>query len=246
VELKLVLAQAAAVIAAAATATARTALLIGGLLSETGSRVNVRGVKAPRGRGALVAFLALLVWARGARAGDFELAPFAGVQFAGSVYSPVYGGRFSIGNGLDYGATLDARVAPSWSVELLYSRQETELGSPGVAARYDLKIERFMAGIQEEKGEDRARFFGVFLLGLSRFVPGFGGYGADERFTLGLSLGVKSQLSPRFGLRAEARGYFVVVESGAGTACVNGRCLFVYSASGLWQGDVSAGVFVAF
>jgi hypothetical protein len=137
-------------------------------------------------------------------------------------------------------------LSASWSVELLYSRHETELSSPHAPARLDLKIERYMAGIQEAKGDPSARFFGVFLMGVTRFAPGFSGYDSDERFTLGLSLGIKSSLSRHLGLRAEGRGFFVIVESGGGTICSNGTCLFRFNASGLWQGDLSAAVVLAF
>jgi hypothetical protein len=196
------------------------------------------------GRGALVALAALLC-ARGAGAGDVELAPFAGVQFPGSVDSAAGGRPFSIGIGLDYGATLDVAVAEGWRVELLYSRQATELSSRGDGPRFGLKLERYLAGIEEEKGDPRTRFFGVFLAGVTRFAPGLYGYDSDVRFTLGLSLGIKRSLSERFGLRAEARGFFVNVDSGAGVIC-SGSCLFVFRGSGLWQGDLSAGVTMAF
>ena len=170
-----------------------------------------------------------------------ELAPFAGVQFPGYVDSTSNGRPVSIGIGLDYGATMDIAFRPGWRFELLYSRQATELSSRGDGARYGLKVERYLVGIQEEKGDPRTRFFGVFLAGVTRFAPGLGGYDSDVHFTLGLSLGVKRSLSERFGLRAEARGFFVNVNSGGGVIC-SGSCLFVFRGSGLWQGDLSAGV----
>jgi hypothetical protein len=202
-------------------------------------------MKASPGRRSFVALALVLLLARGARAGDLEFAPFAGLQYAGSVATTTGRGA-SIGSGLAYGATLDVALNPQWQVELLYSRQETSLSSSGESSPFDLKVERYMAGIQEDKGDERTRFFGVFLLGLTRFAPGFGGYDADERFTLGLTLGLKHYLSDRFGVRAEARGFFAAVDSGGGTVCRNGNCLFVYSASGLWQGDVSAAVLIRF
>ena len=191
------------------------------------------------------AALAILLCAPAARAADVELAPFAGIQFPGSVASAGERRPFSIGIGLDYGATLDIAVAPGWRVELLYSRQSTELSSRGAGPGFGLHLERYLAGIQEEKGDDRTRFFGVFLLGATRFAPGLNGYGSDVFFTLGLSLGLKQALSQRFGFRAEARGFFLTVDSGGGVIC-NGPCLFVFRASGLWQGDVSAGVTLSF
>jgi len=173
-----------------------------------------------------------------------ELAPFAGLGYGGSFYSasgrPAY-----IGADVAYGATLNLAIADNWRVEALYSRQPTDVtqgGGPG----FDLTVERYMAGIVEEKGEEPTRFFGSFLLGATRFDPGFGGYHSDVRFTAALTLGIKRYFSKKVGFRAEARGFFVVVESGAGALCTNGSCIFAYSGSGLWQGDVTAGLTIGF
>lgn len=197
-------------------------------------------------RGALLVLAACLLSARGAAADDVEFAPFVGVQYGGWFDSSATGRTVSLGTGLLYGGTVDVPLVPSWRAELMYSRQETELSAGSGGPAFGLTVERYMAGIQEENVADWGRFFGVFLVGLTRFSPGLGGYDADERFTLGLSLGVKISLSDRFGLRGEARGFFVSVESGGGIACSNGLCLFRYSASGLWQGDVTAAVVIAF
>jgi len=200
---------------------------------------------SPLPRSAVLLGLAVLL-APGApaRGSDVEIAPFVGAQHAGSYGGSSTGVTLSSGVGLDFGGTVDLEVAPGWRVELLYSRQEAELASGG-GPRLDLDLERYMAGIVEEKGDDRTRFFGVFLLGLTRFGPGWTGRDADARFTLGLSLGLKRALSGRFGLRMEARGFFVVTEGQAGGVC-NGSCVFVYRGSGNWQGDVSAGILMAF
>ena len=197
-------------------------------------------------QGSCLALTALLCCVRGAAAEDIEVAPFVGVQYGGWFDSAASGRAVSLGTGLLYGGTVDIPLIPNWRAELLYSRQETELTAGSGGPAFGLTVERYMAGIQEEKVADWGRFFGVFLVGLTRFSPGLGGYDADERFTLGLSLGVKTSLSERFGLRGEARGFFVSVESGGGIACSNGLCLFRYSASGLWQGDVTAAVVIMF
>ncbi|HET7294349.1 MAG TPA: hypothetical protein VFM88_18135 [Vicinamibacteria bacterium] len=187
-------------------------------------------------RAASLALAALLAAGRDAHAAEIEFAPFVGFQFDASS---------SLGSGLDYGATLDVPVAPTFAVELLYSRQEAELlGGPGRAV--EVSVERYLAGLVEEQTHDWGRFFGVFLLGLTRFAPGLDGYDADERFTLGLSLGAKLALSERFGLRGEARGFYVIASSGGGLLCRDGACLVTYSASGFAQGDVTAAVIVTF
>jgi hypothetical protein len=172
-----------------------------------------------------------------------ELAPFAGVQFPGYVSSAANGRPVSIGIGLDYGGTLDIGVAPGGASSCCI--RDRRPSSPAPLVPTSASSERYLVGIQEEKGDERLRFFGVFLAGLTRFAPGLDGYDSDVRFTLGLSLGLKRALSERFGFRAEARGFFVSVNSGGGVVC-SGSCLFVFRASGLWQGDLSAGFTMAF
>src|SRR5262245_20094590 len=120
--------------------------------------------------------LATSLGARSAAGGDVELAPFAGAQFPGSVTSVAAGRPVSLGIGLDYGGTVDIELVPGWRAELMYSRQTTEIsGHPGVPD-VGLKMERYLAGIQEEKGDPKLRFFGVFLAGVTRFAPGLHGY----------------------------------------------------------------------
>ncbi len=48
------------------------------------------------------------------------------------------------------------------------------------------------------------------------------------------------------GLRFEARGLYTLVRASGGVFCANGSCLFAFSGSGLWQGDVSGGLILAF
>lgn len=193
-------------------------------------------------RSALVLLAAALLLPTASLRGQrVELAPFAGLQFGGSVQG-VSGGNFSFGAYLDYGATLDVQFAESWSAELLYSRGETDLEGPGPGL--EVRVERFMAGVVEEHDHGRTRFFGVGLMGATRLVPP-GDRGSLTEFTLALGLGLKHRLSDHFGIRAEARGFYTVTDSAGGLFC-RGGCLFVYRSSGLLQGDLTAGVLVTF
>lgn len=190
-------------------------------------------MKSPRPRRHFLALGFLLLSGASAGAADVELAPFAGVQYGGALATPS-GRKVGIDAGLQYGATLDVRVARSWSVEALFARQETELTS---APRLGLAVERYMIGAREEKEVGRGRFHGVALVGLTRVLPE--GLGADERFTVAIGLGFRWPLTRRLGLRTDARGYYAVVSSGGGSACVDGSCLLVFGSSGVWQGDLT-------
>ena len=190
-----------------------------------------------------VATLVLLA-AAGAHAQSVQLTGFAGWDFGGSVRDTAFEQDRSFEAALAYGGALNFRINDSWRFELLYSRQETQLEG-GVAEPFDVTIERYMGGFQEEKGEGSARWFGSVWLGATRFVPE-GPYDAVTKFGVGVGLGVKTYFGGNVGLRLETRGYWTLVSGEGGVACVNGACLFAFSGSGMWQGDVSGGLFLAF
>jgi hypothetical protein len=79
---------------------------------------------------------------------------------------------------------------------------------------------------------------------LTRFA--LEGLGSDVRFTAAVGLGARTWLTSRFGLRADVRGYYAIVSLSGATACVDGSCLFVFGGSGVWQGDVTAGLQLRF
>jgi hypothetical protein len=176
-----------------------------------------------------------------------QIAGFAGYQFGGSVWSNLLDQKLSFKSGLDYGGTVDLKIGQTWRFEVYYSRQDTELegadlGEPG----FDVKIERLMVGLQEEKGEENVKWFGTLLAGATRYSPGDGDLSSDTRFSAGLGLGVKSFFSKNVGLRLEGHVFFTSVEGDGGVFCTAGQCAFRYSGSGLWQGDLAAGLIVAF
>jgi hypothetical protein len=109
-----------------------------------------------------------------------------------------------------------------------------------------MTVERYLAGFQEEKGQGSVRWFGTFWLGATRFVPGLTGLDSEIRFGAGVGLGVKKFFSRNVGVRLETRALYTLVSSEGGVACANGTCLFAFSGSSFWQGDVGGGLILAF
>ena len=176
-----------------------------------------------------------------------QIAPFAGYHFGGSIWSETLERQYSFKSGLDYGGTLDIALSETWRVEFLYLRQETSLESSGIAGpSFDVTLERYMIGIQEEKGEGSVKAFGVLLAGATRLIPGLEDAGSETYFSAGLSLGVKTFFTRNVGLRFEGRGFYTRVSGGGGFYCTAGQCLFSFSGAGIWQGDVSGGLIIAF
>jgi hypothetical protein len=176
-----------------------------------------------------------------------QLAGFAGYQFGGSVQSDALEQKVSFKSGLDYGGAVDFRIGETWRFEVYYLRQDTELEGPGLdELGFDVKIERLMVGLQEEKGEGNVKWFGTLLAGATRYSPGDSSLSSDTRFSAGVGLGVKSFFSRNVGLRLEGHLFYTSVEGGGGVFCTAGRCAFRYSGSGIWQGDLAAGLIIAF
>lgn len=196
----------------------------------------------------ILAAAALLLFAAAeARAQSVQVSPFASYAVGGGVRDTFVGDSRSFGSGLAWGGAVNFAVSRSWRFELLYSRQDTELEG-GLAVPFGVTVERYMAGFQEEKGEagDRTRWFGSVWGGATRFVPGLDGFDSATKFTAGVGLGAKTYFSKKVGMRLEARGYFTPVETEGGLFCNGGTCLFAFSGSGLWQGDLTAGLIFAF
>jgi hypothetical protein len=176
-----------------------------------------------------------------------QIAGFAGYQFGGSVQSDLLDVKYSFGSGLSLGGTIDFAISRSWRLELYYSRQDTQLEVGGADIPvFDVGVERYMIGFMEEKGEGSVKYFGVLLLGATRYVPGAGDFGSETKLAGSLGLGVKTFFSKNVGLRFEGHAFYTSVQSGGGMYCTAGHCLFNYTGRGIWQGDVAAGLIIAF
>jgi hypothetical protein len=179
-----------------------------------------------------------------ARAQTAEVTAFGGIGFGGSLTSPSSGESIGIDAGPIYGGAFSTPLSSTWRFEGLFLRQQSQVAGEWPGTDVAVSLERYLAGFQEEVPWGKARAFGTFLIGATRFAPA----GSDDEwwFTLGLGLGVKTRLSGHVGLRFEARGYYVPVSGRGVTVCGSGGCAFAYSVSGMFQGDVTAGIFFGF
>lgn len=180
-----------------------------------------------------------------------EISPFGGIQFGGSVLSRP--GQLEIEPDLVYGVILDVRVRPDATIQMLYGRQDTTLdflsNDPFFPrhVRAGLAVEYYHLGGAVEFGEGRFRPYFALTVGATRFDPKVEDVGSEWRFSIGSGLGVKTYLSPRFGLRAEARVWPTFLQTSGGFLCsLPGACLVAIEADFLTQGSATAGIFVAF
>jgi opacity protein-like surface antigen len=181
-----------------------------------------------------------------------EITPFIGYQFGGKV--ELFNGDLKIGSDINYGAILDITVRPGGQVELSYTRQDTELRwrpFVGEPETIPMNIDYWQIGGLGYIDRGPARPFFSATLGVTHFMPDgstIGGRNIDDewRFSFILGGGVKYFPSERVGLRLGAHLYSTLLDSSSGLWCGAGGCSLGLFGYGIFQGDVQAGLTVAF
>jgi hypothetical protein len=182
----------------------------------------------------------------GLQAQVFELSPFYGYRFGGSIENSS-GGDTDLEAGRSYGLSLD--FAPRESdmrLELFWSRQDSGLdldGSDGFN-HVDMLVDEFQFGGVYEHGWGRLHETVTALVGATVFSPDGGD--REARFSFGVGLGVKYFLLKNLALRADLRGYCTVVEAESAFISIGGTTVAFFSGSAVWQGEVSGGITLSF
>ncbi|MGH9321927.1 MAG: hypothetical protein ACRD21_27295 [Vicinamibacteria bacterium] len=196
----------------------------------------------------LLLFLAGSASAQGRRV---EISPFGGYQFGGSSLSRI--GQLEFEPDVSYGVMLDVRVRPDATIQFVYDRHDTILdfrdNDPFLPRqlRVDLAVEYYHLGGTVEFGEDRLRPYFGLTFGATRFDPSADGFSSEWRFSMGAGLGVKTYVSPRFGIRLDGRVWPSFVSTDGGFLCsLPGSCLVDISSDFVTQANVTGGFFVAF
>jgi opacity protein-like surface antigen len=209
-------------------------------------------------KGLFAAVMALLVVAGPLSAQHkAEITPFVGYQFGTSKISTVRGDLSTKGD-MNYGAYLNVNIRPGGQLELVYSRQESELQIETVGGLKqkltDMSIEYFHIGGLGYMQQGAAQPFGSFTLGATRYNPKestieVGGTPlavSDEwRFSIILGAGVKYFASERVGLRLQGHLSGTFLDTGGGMFCGFGGCSLGLFGTGVLQGDLSGGLVIA-
>ncbi len=185
--------------------------------------------------------------------GQVEITPFVGWQFGG--WAAGRTGEFRLSDEVAYGAMLDIPVRPGAQVELLYSRQETQLlfddYLEGRRALTDMTLQFIQGGGLYEIDHYRpARPFVVATLGATHLNPKQSNIGGEQvgdewRFSFTLGVGVKYFPIERLGLRLQGTFLSTFLNTGGSIFCGGGGCSFGLFGYGIYQGSVSAGATLA-
>jgi hypothetical protein len=192
----------------------------------------------------LVIALALACAAE-ARSQTVELSAFGGLGFGGELIATPGYESVPLQAGVLYGGAVNVEFVPRWRFEALMMRQESKVRGPLTGTYVGVDVDRYLVGVlSQERLSPRFDIFGEFVLGATRFEPA--GYESELWFTLGVAAGVKTFVARNIGFRFEARGYYTPVSISGAAICGGYGCVFGYTGTGTFQGDVTAGLIIGF
>lgn len=210
---------------------------------------------------ALVAVLALGaagVDAPSAAAQSFEIVPTVGYRFGGDFDTfDLDDDEFfelvdlEVDDGASFGVTADIRLAGSLYLELLASRQDTELTEDELffddeERLFDLEVDYLHAGIMYRWEPGQVQPFVTFTGGLTRFSPQASDVDDETRPSLSIGGGVQLMFARNAGLRLEGRYFATIVDNDEEVFCNRSVCYEFDDSTYFYQGQVSAGLVLAF
>jgi hypothetical protein len=199
---------------------------------------------------AVLVFLGLAVTGGPVEAQTFEVTPFGGWRFGGSFEELSTNATRSLDDTVSYGLI----VGIPWNaqdrsrLELVWSHQGTSLGlSDSEVTEIDVDLDYLHVGGMAPFRTPNERLEALLSggLGATFMRPGLSGASSETRFSLSLGVGLLYHVSDRVGLRLEARGWFTFTESSGAVFCAGG-CVVAFSGSGFGQGELMAGLRLAF
>jgi opacity protein-like surface antigen len=190
----------------------------------------------------------------------FEVSPFAGYLFGGSVFHDSQGAPFSrivVADHFTFGVRVGFNATSRFEPELQWSRTDTEMNfdQEDLGPHIPLTIDYFLAGASYNFSAGRIRPYVSVGLGAARLQDvrvTARGIRPATNFAGSLGVGIKAFLTPNVGLRFDARGY---------ASQILGRDFFIRckkpSEGGaiapvpcgdhwLWNGDLTGGLVFAF
>lgn len=191
-------------------------------------------------------FILLFFMAAQGVADDFEIIPFTGYRFGGSLDEEDTENTRDFAEGSDWGVILGHTASDTTRYELLYSYQDSGLADrtdPDNA--FDLEIHYLHLGGTVDVSRDRFIPFVSGGLGLTHMSPDRYGLDNETLFSLSLGGGLKWYPTNRLGFRFEVRGYGTLTDSNGSLFC-DGECNLQVNGTLLPQYETNLGLIFRF
>ncbi|MEQ1812918.1 MAG: hypothetical protein ABL860_00485 [Candidatus Nitrotoga sp.] len=197
----------------------------------------------------LVLTFSILLMSLAAPAQATEVATFIGQRYGGSFKDTNTATNFDLMDASSFGLVLDFDREPDQQIEVMLSRQNTNLKTSGIFTGdtlFDLTIDYYhIGGLYMLPEMEHIRPFISGTLGLTRMAPKLAGLTTENRPSLSLGGGAKFFFDQQVGLRFDARGIFTMLNSDYAVFC-SGGCNIQVKGSGFVQTEVSAALIMRF
>jgi hypothetical protein len=183
----------------------------------------------------------------------FELTPFAGYRWGGTLYSNtgLFNQDVDLESSANFGVSLGIPIGNSLKVELLADHSNTNL-TTGNGAIFghnnrvgDIDVNYFHAGLQIPFNTGRGAVpFVVVSAGVANLDPNVAGASSANRFSASAGIGVKVPFNRNAGLRVEGRGFYTSTNNNDYNC--HGGCYGYSNRNYLYQGEANVGVYFKF
>jgi hypothetical protein len=175
---------------------------------------------------------------------------YGGYRFGGSATDTTTNSAIDLNNGSSAALTVDVGIDPSRQIEFLYSQQHTALSSGAFSAQANnlgLTLRNFHIGGTNFIEEIGRGLYVMGGLGATTATPEQSGLNSETFFSGNLGIGWMLPLGAHVGLKFEARGYGIVLNHNGRLFCGgNSGCTIAVNGSGLFEGEVLAGLTARF
>ena len=182
----------------------------------------------------------------------FELAPFVGYRYGGTLYadqSGLFNQNVDVASAANFGVNFGIPIGNQMKLELLVDRQNTHFTNGNGLFAPDQRlggfdITYFQGGLQIPFAISRtAEPYFALSAGVANLSPQVSGASSATRFAAGAGIGVKIPVNRNVGIKIEERGYFTSLSNYG-----NGRGYYGYYGYNhdLYQGETNVGLFFRF
>jgi hypothetical protein len=192
------------------------------------------------------ALAAILLCVAAPASAQMSITLFAGYAGSSGVENVTTNSSADMKSAPTYSVALGTVLDGSRELQLYYSQQSTTLSPGGGAEPFDLKVRYLHVGgtVFIDRPISQG-FYAVGGVGVTQFSPGTSGYGDEVKPSINLGLGYYLPLGDHIALRAEARGYFTIVNSSGGFLC-SGGCVAVLKSEAVTQYEAKIGLMARF